>query len=262
MGVNILYNLNFSIMAKANGILKIEGTVEDLTFYKKDGKNFVRIKGGVSKERIETDPNYVRTRENNSEFGHSGTAGKVLKMAMGSLVFKAKDSKLSSRLLQLMSRIKNLDTTSVRGKRQVSIGLTTTEGKQLLKGFDFNINAPLNGVLFAPYTLDGVTGVVSIPNFVTAEQLQFPQGATHVSFQSAVLAIDFETEVSELAYSNVVNLPINLTLSTITLTPTSVPTGTGLQLYMLMVSFYQEVNAVQYSLKNEEYNVLNILEVV
>jgi hypothetical protein len=56
-------------MAKTSGIIKIEGTVEDLTFYKKDGRNFVRRKGGVSKERIENDPNYVRTRENNSEFG-------------------------------------------------------------------------------------------------------------------------------------------------------------------------------------------------
>ena len=40
-------------MAKANGIIKIEGTVEDLTFYRQDGKNFVRRKGGISKERIE-----------------------------------------------------------------------------------------------------------------------------------------------------------------------------------------------------------------
>ena len=36
-------------MAKASGIIKIEGTVEDLTFYKKDGKNFVRKKGGIPK---------------------------------------------------------------------------------------------------------------------------------------------------------------------------------------------------------------------
>lgn len=249
-------------MAKASGIIKIEGTVEDLTFYKKDGKNFVRRKGGVPKERIENDPNYVRTRENNSEFGHSGTAGKVLRMAMGSLVFKAKDGKLSSRMLQVMSRIKNLDTTSARGLRQVSVGLSTPEGKQLLKGFDFNINAPLNGVLFAPYDLNTTTGVIEITDFIAAEQLQFPQGSTHISFQSAVLAIDFDTEVSELAYSNIVNLPINLTPTTVTLTPTSVPTGTGLQLFLLMISFYQEVNGVQYSLKNEGYNVLNVVEVV
>ncbi len=48
-------------MAKVNSIIKIEGTVEDLTFYKKDGVNFVRRKGGVSKERIGNDPNFIRT---------------------------------------------------------------------------------------------------------------------------------------------------------------------------------------------------------
>jgi hypothetical protein len=249
-------------MAKASGILKIEGTVEDLTFYKKNGKDFVRRKGGVSKERIDNDPNFVRTRENNAEFTHSIGAGKVLRMAMGSLVFKAKDSELSSRMMQMMSRIKNLDATSTRGNRQVSIGLATPEGKLLLKGFDFNINAPLNSVLFAPFDLDVATGLVNLSDFIPAEQLQFPQGATHVSLQSAVLAIDFATEVSELAYSNIENLPIDLRLNAITLTPTSVPSGTGLQLFMLMVSFYQEVNGMQYSLKNEDYSVLNVLEVV
>jgi hypothetical protein len=249
-------------MAKVNGIVKIEGTIEDLTFYKKDGANFVRKKGGIPKERIANDPNFVRTRENNNEFSHNTASGKLLRMAMGSLVFKAKDSKLSSRLMQTMSRIKNMDTVSVRGKRQVGIGLSGSEGKQLLKGFDFNINAPLQGVLFAPYNLDTATGVITLTQFKPGEQLLFPPGATNVSFQGAVLALDFETEVSELAYSNTVNLPLNLTPASITLTPTSVPTGTGVQLFMLMISFYQEVNGLPYSLKNEEYNVLHILEVV
>jgi hypothetical protein len=100
-------------MAKAAGIVNIEGTVENLTFFKKDGKNFVRRKGGVSKQRIENDPNFVRTRENNNEFKESAYSGKLLRLALGSLVFKAKDSKLSSRMLQTMSRIKNLDGTSL-----------------------------------------------------------------------------------------------------------------------------------------------------
>jgi hypothetical protein len=51
-------------------------------------------------------------------------------------------------------------------------------------------------------------------------------------------------------------------MSTSVLTPSSVPTGTGVQLFLLMISFYQEVNGVQYSLRNEEYNVLNIVDVV
>lgn len=74
-------------MAKASGIIKIEGTVEDLTFYKKDGKNFVRKKSSISKERIANDPNYVRTRENNVEFSHSGSSGKLLRLAVGTMDF-------------------------------------------------------------------------------------------------------------------------------------------------------------------------------
>lgn len=249
-------------MAKSNGILKIEGTIEDLTFYKKDGKNFVRRKGGVSKERIETDPNYVRTRENNNEFSMATGAGKALRLALGSLAFKAKDSKLSSRMMKTMSLVKNYDTTSARGQRQVYVGLGTPDGKLALQGFDFNMNAPLNGVLFSGYDLDTATGIVTITDFLPLEQIRYPQGASHVSFQSAVLAIDFETQVSELALSNVVNLPLTLTPTSVTLTPTSVPATTGVTLFLLSISFFQEVNGAQYSLKNEEYNVLQVVEVV
>jgi hypothetical protein len=249
-------------MAKANGLLKIEGTVEDLTFYKKDGKNFVRRKGGVSRERILNDPSFIRTRENGAEFSHSASSGKLLRLALGTMVFKAKDSKLTSRLLQTMSKIKNLDTTSLRGQRKVGVGIATAQGKQTLKGFDFNGNAPLKSVLFAPFDLDSTTGVVSFVDFVPAEQLQFPQGATYFSLQSAVLHLDFETEDSEIAYSPVVNLPIDLTSNASVLTPSSVPTGSGVQVFLLMVSFYQEINGVQYSLKNESFNVLHIIEVL
>lgn len=249
-------------MAKSNGILKIEGTIEDLTFYKKDGQNFVRRKGGVSKERIANDPNFVRTRENNNEFSISAGAGKSLRLALGSLVFKAKDTKMTSRLLRTMSVIKKFDTVSARGNRQISVGLGTPDGKLALQGFDFNANAALNSVLFAGYDLDTATGVVSLNDFVPLEQLRYPEGATHVSFQSAVLGIDFDTEVSDLALSNVVNLPLSLTPSAFSLTPTNVPATTGVTLFLLAISFFQEVNGQQYSLKNEEYNVLHVLEVV
>lgn len=248
-------------MAKTNGIVKIEGTIEDLTFYKKDGKNFVRRKGGVSKERIENEPNFVRTRENNAEFGQSAGSGKVLRLAVGSLVFKAKDSTLSSRLMQVMSRIKNFDVTSSRGQRNVNKGIASVDGKLQLKGFNFNSNAPLQNVLFAPFNLDIATGKISITDLIPAEQMQFPQGATHFSLQCAVLKIDFETTLSEINYSNIENLPINLTPTSLTLTPGGIPAGGGVVLFLLTISFYQEVNGVQYSLKNEEYNVLTILDV-
>ena len=177
------------------------------------------------------------------------------------MIYKTKDSKLSSRLLQTMSRIKNMDTTSARGERNVAIGISTPEGKLQLKGFDFNANAPLKGVFFAPYTLNTSTGEIAISNFIPLEQLNYPQGATHISLQSAVVHLDFATTESEIAYSSIINLPMDLTMASQTLLPSSVPTGSGVQLYLFMISFYQEVNSVQYSLKNEEYNVLNIINI-
>lgn len=262
MSLKIIIHLNLFIMAKSNGLIKIEGTVEDLTFYQRNGKSFVRKKGGVSRERIMNDPSYVRTRENMSEFSHSGSSGKMLKMAVGSMAFKAKDSRLSSRLMQVMTRIKNLDSTSNRGKRLVSNGIGTPEGKQLLRGFDFNIHASMDSVLFAPYTLDTSNGVFKISSIVTEEQLMFPQGATHVSFQGAVVDIDFVTGDSDIAYSNIENLPLSLSPTSLTLTPTSFPSGLGVNMFLVLITFYQEVNGLQYSLKNEEFNVLQIIEVV
>jgi hypothetical protein len=61
--------------------------------------------------------------------------------------------------------------------------------------------------------------------------------------------------------TNAVNLAINATAGTVTLTPTAVPAGTGTKVYMLKVEFFQLLNGVQYSLKNGAYNALAIVEV-
>ncbi|WP_158727937.1 MULTISPECIES: hypothetical protein [unclassified Flavobacterium] len=132
----------------------MKGTLDGLTFYKSKDGHLVRTKGGVNKKRIMTDPAFARTRENLSEFGQNAKAGKLIRDAVGLMLNNAKDSKLSSRMLQLLNSIKNLDTTSERGKRNVQVGLNSMEGKQLLKGFDFNIQAPMASVLHASYTLD------------------------------------------------------------------------------------------------------------
>jgi hypothetical protein len=249
-------------MAKLNGILKIEGTLDNLTFYKSADGHMVRTKGGVSKKRIMNDPAFIRTRENGSEFGKSANAGKMLRMAVGPMVFKAKDPKLSSRLLQMMSKIKNLDTVSVRGERNVSEGILTLDGQLALRGFDFNNRAALKSVLATPYVLDTNTGEVLIADFTPGEELRFPAGATHFSMRSAFVNLDFVTGLSDVTFSNVVNLPIDFTTATQTLTPAGIPIGAGTQLYLILIEFFQEVNGVSYPLKNGAFNVLNVLDVV
>lgn len=249
-------------MPRVNGVVSFQGTYEDMTFYKKEGKNYVRKKSGVSKERIANDPNYVRTRENMNEFSLNISSGKMLRLSLGSLVFKAKDARLSNRLMQTMSKIKNLDSTSARGERSVSNGIATAEGKQYLIGFDFNSNAPLDSVLFANYTLDTATGEIAIASIIPADQLRFPEGATNVVFQCGLLNIDFATGLTDLVLSPPNNLLLNMTQSSISMIPASMPTGAGVTVYLFIVTFFQEINGVQYSLKNEEYNVLHIVDVI
>lgn len=249
-------------MGKLDGIIKIQGTLDNLTFYKSADGHFVRTKGGVSKNRIKNDPAFKRTRENGTEFGHCANSAKMLRTSVGPMLFHAKDRRLSSRLLGIMAQIKNLDSTSIRGERQVSLGLTTVEGKLLLKGFDFNARAALSSIFFPPLVLDAGSGKVTIANFIPSEQIVTPDGATHFSMQSAFLNLDFATGVFETTYSPLENQIIDNTLTTVTLNPSAVPAGTGNSFYLLLIEFFQEVNGVQYALNNGAFNVLNILDVV
>ena len=251
-------------MARNSSLFKIEGTLDNVTFYKSADGYFVRTKGGVSKNRIMNDPAFVRTRENGSEFGRSASSGKLLRDAVSSFVFKAKDSKLSSRLMKVMSDIKNQDLVSARGERNVVEGLATATatGKAYLKDFDFNNRATMRSVFFSPFTVDSGTGVITITDLKPTEQIRFPEGATHFSLQSGFVNLDFETGASDITYSAVSNLPIDGTVSTISLTPSGVPMGTGLEFIVLLIEFFQEVNGQQYALNNGAYNVLNIVEVM
>jgi hypothetical protein len=249
-------------MAKYSSLFKVEGTLGEVNFYKSEDGYHMRTKGGVSKNRIENDPSFARTRENNKEFGSSAKSAKVLRQAIINLVADAKDSKLSSRLTTQMTQVKNADLTSVRGQREVAIGIQTTEGKMPLRGFNFNQHAILTSVLLSDYTLNTTTGEIVIDDFTPIRKLQIPDGATHVSFTAGFLNLDFSTGDKDLMLSPVENIPINGTSTTVTLTPTGVPVGTGNQLYFLKVAFFQQVNGIQYALNNGAFNALKLIDLL
>ncbi|MFA5299507.1 MAG: hypothetical protein WC389_15060, partial [Lutibacter sp.] len=237
-------------MGKLKSFIKLEGTLDGLTFYKSQDGYLVRTKGGISKSRMLKDPAFKRTRENFKQFGLNAKAGAMLRDSVGPMLAKAKDPKLSSRMLKLMNEIKNFDNTSVRGQRSVHLGLATAEGKQLLKGLDFNGRAHLQSVLNANFSVNTDTGIIEILNFTTQGQLSATDSATHVSFRTAFVNLNFDTGLFNTSYSPVVMLPIDLSTATVTLTPEAVPTGDGIQIHLLLIEFYQEMNGVQYPLLN------------
>lgn len=247
-------------MAKLKSLIKLEGTMDDLTFYKGTDGYLVRTKSGVSKNRIMNDPAFARTRENGVEFGSIAGSGKLLRAALGPMLFKAKDSKLTSRLVKVMGQIKNLDSANVRGARNVNKGLSDPLSKTLLEGFDFNARATKGSVLNALLNVDTATGAISMTSFDPTQQLRAAEGATHFSLQAGFLRLDFDTETYELTQSDELVFPIVIGAIAPVLTPTAVPTVSGTGFHVLLIEFFQEVNGQKYMLNNGAFNVLHLVK--
>lgn len=248
-------------MARQKGIIKLKGTIGDITFYKTQDGSLAREKGGIDADRIKNDPAFVRTRENGAEFGSSANSGKVLRDAIRPMLMSASDNRVVSRLTKIMTDIKNADTISVRGQRSVGAGIVNPNAKALLKGFNFNLRAILGAVLFKPYAVNVATGVITIPGLVPINDIAFPSGATHMTLKGAWAKIDFASGVTQVELTNPLNVPIDANPNNVLLTPSGVPGGLGTDLHLLQIEFFQEVNGVQYSLKNGAYNALAIIEV-
>jgi hypothetical protein len=125
-------------MAKQKGIIKLKGTLGDITFYKTQDGYLAREKGGIEASRIANDPNFQRTRENGAEFGTAGKAGKMLRNSIRALLQNVSDGRMVGRLTQEMVKVLQADVTSVRGQRNVIDGEA-----ELLEGFEFNIRSKL-----------------------------------------------------------------------------------------------------------------------
>lgn len=255
-------NQNYTIMARQKGIIKLKGKVGDLSFYQSKDGNLVREKGGVDGTRIANDPAFARTRENGAEFGSSATSGKLVRDAVRTMMMTASDGRVTSRLTKLMTSIKNLDATSARGERTVGTAMSLPAAKARLKGFNFNNRAILGSVLYKSYEVDTTTGEINITDLVPLNDVAYPRGATHLSLRGGWAKIDFVANEQSVEFTEPVNLSISAIPSDVELVPAGVPTGTGVNVFLLMIEFFQEVNGIQYSLKNGAFNALSIVEVV
>lgn len=248
-------------MARQSGLIKLKGTLDNVNFYKTKDGNLARMKTSVDAKRIANDPAFERTRENGKEFGSSAGSGKLMRDAVRPMAMNASDGRVTARLTKLMTVIKNLDTTSDRGKRVVALGIQDPAGVATLKGFDFNKEALMGSIMYKPFTVDTATGEIMIADLIPQNDVIWPQGATHIQLTAGFAGIDFETGEKDLQLSAPVNLPIDPTQTTVTLTPAAVPAVATTKLFLLKIEFFQEINGSQYTLKNGLYNALRIVEV-
>jgi hypothetical protein len=179
------------------------------------------------------------------------------------MVDNAKDSRTSSRLNQLMGKIKNMDTVNRRGERTVKVGLGDPLALQSLTGFDFNKNANLSSVLKKSFVFSATTGKLTLTDFINGKHLQLPSGVSKIGFRLGASKIDFSAQNYKYVESPQKLVGVELYVaSEVTLTLPTLPSGGGLVCYFFLIEFYQEINGIDYPLKNKQFNVLNLIAVV
>lgn len=248
-------------MARQKGIIKLKGTIGDITFYKTQDGHLAREKGGIDASRIANDPAFQRTRENGSEFGRAGKAGKLLRTALRPLLINSADGRMVSRLTQRMVKVIQADQVSERGLRNVIDGEA-----ELLFGFEFNIRGKLGTSLYAPFVaaIDRVSGeiTVDIASFVPANMIAAPSGTTHFKIISGGAEVDFEAETFVVATSETAILPWDATPTAVISQTNTVTANSTKPLFLALgVEFYQEINGQMYPLKNGAFNPLSIAKV-
>lgn len=248
-------------MAKQKGIMKLEGTIGGITFYKSKDGYLAKEKSGVPADRIANDPAFQRTRENGAEFGRAGKAGKILRNAIRALLQNSADSRIVGRLTQEMMKVIHEDVTNPRGLRNVIDGEA-----ELLQGFEFNINGKLGTTLYAPFTsvIDRVAGTLTanLPAFVPQNMIAAPGGTTHFKIVSAGAEIDFENETFIVDTKETAVLPWDVNATAVINLANAVTANSTHPLFLVLgIEFYQQVNGQMYPLKNGAFNALSLVKV-
>lgn len=247
-------------MAQQESIIKLKGRIGDLTFYKTRTGYQARAKGGVSAERIATDPNYQRTRENGMEFGLAVRKAKRMRDVLRTLTLQYSDSRMPNRLSSRMLRVIKADEINDRGERQV-LGVNTP----MLKNFQFNIKSSIDNTLYVDVThsIDRSTGIVNVnlPAFDAGVAVSSPQGTTHFQLKAAAVIVDFEGNESESIIEESEMLDVKAKSESMEFNMELSEASTHPIFLILGIGFFQEVNEKHYPLQNGTFNALTIIDV-
>ena len=248
-------------MARQKGHIKYVGTLGEVRHFKIKGNEgyFAGLKGGPTAEQVKTAPNFIRTRENMSEFAACANAGKSVRVGLSSLMKQMSDSQLTGRLTAIMKKINIEDGSEARGQRAVLI----SQQPQYLKGLDFNRNISFNGIFNAPFTLtpavSRIESTLSVPAFNPLNYLNVPSGASHFRMINTVSVVadfiynpvtgNYEpadatlNQMSNVAYSDYTPIDAVTTLIEVTATLPGAPTlNTDVSvLGSIGIEFYQKV---------------------
>jgi hypothetical protein len=154
-------------MAKLVGAIQFKGKLKGFNCYERAGVEgiIIRANGGCTKEQYKNDDNFVRSRENGTEFGIASKVAKSIRHSFR-YINQLGDSDLHSKFVKINKALIKMDTQGARGQRAVLL----SQFGNLLHGYNLNSQYPFNTVMRHPisYTLSREEGnaTVVLPDLV------------------------------------------------------------------------------------------------
>lgn len=204
-------------MAIYTGSFPITGKLGDFIAYKRkdSDKIFIRGVGGVSKNRIRTDPNFVNTRRNNAEWKAVTLAGRAIRMALTD-IHHLRDHNYTGERNALAKLILKEDKISEWGKRSIHF----SNAAHILEGFSLNKRHLFETLLRPPlsYSVDSLAGkaTVILPELIPSVNLYNPSQQSLYRFTCSVAAITdiIYDEALKIYRPAIDNLPFPTTAAT------------------------------------------------
>jgi hypothetical protein len=247
-------------MAKVIAPFLIKGTIDDINFVVTgDGENYARRRGntGVTAEEFKNNPIFDRIRNQGQEFGQCVKKAAPFRQLAARFNSLAKDGSVAGRTNKMLFEILQEDTTQPQGKRTLTEGLKTSEGKEALLFFESNKLRPLRKVLKIKEQCSPENQAVTFYDFSAKEHLDWPEEATQVLLATATANWDFENDKYETCYSSEWILDKEAEKQTITIT-TEKPSGNELHLKFLFIGFLKQNRKKQIFL-HRKYNTTTVI---
>ncbi len=249
-------------MARQKGIIRLSGSIGDVTFIHGKYGDLAKKKSGITRERIMTDPCFQGMRDNMAETGIIAKCSGLMLDTVAQLAARARDSEVHCRLMKVFREMKDLDLESGNGKRNPGAALLQNPAAaHLLRGFEFNDRTHLSWLLVCQPVVDKETGIVTLPELDVREYLKFPSGATHAFVTAGWARLDLTNMTGTFSASEPAILAWNCPKQDVVLVPPVIPFGEGVTVYLLRVGFAQVVNGVYSPFEGGKANVLTVVEI-
>ncbi len=235
-------------MAKQTGVIRLQGTMGDITFYKTKAGHLAKAKSSLTKEKVMKHPAFEGSRRAGSEFGRGAEASALLRHAFYPAARWAKDWSTHFRLNKLMTDIVRSDKQHGKGERVLSAG-----NVRLLEGFEWNEEHHFSNIFEGYYTtkIDVMTGQMTakIAPFKASEWKMTPKECTHVQIRVGGTSLGAADDRSNICLMKSTFLPVGEEEGEM-LFELQVPAVVGIpQILGMGVVFYQEVSGEFYELK-------------